>query len=151
MWTANTQGNGKYGMFWGAAGRKVGAHRASWELAHGPVPAEMNILHSCDRGLCVRPSHLFVGTQADNNRDCVAKGRAVSKGKTGRFTNYGRHQTEAAKAKIAAARRGYKHTEETRAKFKLRVPAFLGRRHSAETKARMSLAWAERRQRQMEG
>ena len=33
------------------------------------------MLHFCDTPLCVNPDHLFLGTQADNVADCIAKGR----------------------------------------------------------------------------
>ena len=36
----------------------------------------MDILHQCDNPPCVRPDHLFLGTQLDNTRDCENKGRA---------------------------------------------------------------------------
>ena len=35
----------------------------------------MWVLHRCDNRRCVRPDHLFLGTQQDNNADCKAKGR----------------------------------------------------------------------------
>lgn len=57
-------------------GRDEGAHRVSYTLAVGPIPDGLGVLHHCDNPPCVRPSHLFVGTQADNNRDMEQKGRA---------------------------------------------------------------------------
>lgn len=76
MWTASLRPNG-YGQlkFAGSAGRK--AHRVSWALAHGPVPDGSSVCHRCDNPACVRPSHLFLGTQTDNMRDKVIKGRNV--------------------------------------------------------------------------
>ncbi len=51
------------------------AHRVSWELHNGPIEGEQCVLHHCDRPCCVRPSHLFLGTRADNVEDKVTKAR----------------------------------------------------------------------------
>ena len=73
MWTAGTQ-RGGYGCI-RVSGKHVGAHRLVWELHFGQIPPGQWVLHRCDNPPCVRPSHLFLGTSADNQRDCVAKGR----------------------------------------------------------------------------
>ncbi len=54
------------------------AHRMSWELAYGPVPEGLWVLHRCDVKLCVRPDHLFLGTHRDNMNDMKAKGRQAA-------------------------------------------------------------------------
>lgn len=54
--------------------RHVPAHRFSFELEHGRQPSGV-IRHRCDRPSCVRPSHLLEGTQAENRRDTVLRGR----------------------------------------------------------------------------
>lgn len=61
----------------GRAGGYVGVHRAAWELANGPVPAGLFVLHRCDRPRCINVDHLFLGTIADNNADRDSKGRHV--------------------------------------------------------------------------
>ena len=58
------------------------AHRLSYELANGPIPTGLFVCHRCDVRACVNPDHLFVGTQADNVRDCVAKSRQADPART---------------------------------------------------------------------
>lgn len=63
--------------------KKISAHRASWQIHYGPIPAGMSVLHRCDIPCCVNPAHLFLGTQADNMADKSRKGRAVGNGLLG--------------------------------------------------------------------
>jgi hypothetical protein len=51
------------------------AHRFSWQLHRGPIPKGQFVLHRCDNPACVRPDHLFLGTQFDNMTDMTAKGK----------------------------------------------------------------------------
>lgn len=74
LWTASLSGGyGRFGL--GGHGRNVYAHRLSWKLAYGEVPHGKDVLHNCDTPCCVRPSHLFLGTDVDNARDRMEKGR----------------------------------------------------------------------------
>ena len=75
LWTGGTNVWG-YGVH-KVDGRSVAAHRFSWTLEKGPVPQGLVVCHTCDTPACVRPDHLFVGTQRDNIADMWAKGRAA--------------------------------------------------------------------------
>ena len=74
LWTGLRHSNG-YGVGWANGGRMY-AHRVSWLVANGPIPAGLHVLHHCDNPPCVRPDHLFLGTATDNMRDMARKGRA---------------------------------------------------------------------------
>ena len=56
-------------------GKVTLVHRKAYEMAVGPIPEGICVLHRCDNRPCFRPSHLFLGTYADNVHDCNAKGR----------------------------------------------------------------------------
>jgi hypothetical protein len=61
LWTANVVGRGNdpgYGQFVPSRGRPVYAHRYSYEMVHGPIPAGMQIHHTCKNRVCVNPQHL---------------------------------------------------------------------------------------------
>ncbi len=83
LWTGATC-NGGYGYFAIMKPKKhcVVAHRFAWELVIGPITEEgIEVCHNCPTGdnpLCVRPDHMFLGTQKDNLVDAVDKGRMDS-------------------------------------------------------------------------
>jgi hypothetical protein len=50
-------------------GKIIRVHRLSYELANGPIPDGMQVLHECDNPCCCNPDHLRLGTVADNMMD----------------------------------------------------------------------------------
>jgi hypothetical protein len=79
------------------------AHRVSWRLYHGAIPEGMSVLHKCDVRCCVNPHHLFLGTQTDNMRDMVSKGRGVTKPKFGEAS----HMSKLTAAQVNQIREAY--------------------------------------------
>jgi len=75
-WAGNTFDRG-YGFIpYGAIYKNYPAHRASYELFIGPIPDGLHICHHCDNPPCVNPAHLYAGTNTDNIRDKVTRGRS---------------------------------------------------------------------------
>ena len=74
VWMGALSGKG-YGKLMLKEHRLESAHRLSWLLHRGPIPDGLHVLHRCDVRTCVNPDHLFLGTNLDNIRDRIAKGR----------------------------------------------------------------------------
>lgn len=75
MWNGACDSHG-YGIIGsGGAGPIKLSHRLSFELHNGEIPHGACILHQCDNRQCVNPMHLFIGTNLDNVRDKLSKGR----------------------------------------------------------------------------
>lgn len=73
------QGYGRQSVF----GKAWLAHRYAYAISKGAIPGGMQVLHKCDNPSCVKPWHLFLGTQQDNMDDMVRKGRHRGSGLLG--------------------------------------------------------------------
>ena len=77
-WQGSRRGD-NYGQLY-VAHKHRAAHRFSFFLAHRYYPPVVR--HKCDNRVCVNPHHLQGGTQTDNMRDVVERGRHFYANKT---------------------------------------------------------------------
>jgi hypothetical protein len=75
--TGSTDANGRGRIYNGSAVPAL-VYRVVFEHHHGPIPVGVRILHSCDHPWCIEIEHLHAGTQSDNLREMVARGRSRS-------------------------------------------------------------------------
>jgi hypothetical protein len=83
LWTGGTAGSSyKHGRLTAPQAEATGeraAHRHAYALFNGPIPPGLQINHHCDVALCVRPDHLYAGTQKDNMQDALRRNRGIGR------------------------------------------------------------------------
>ena len=77
-WNGARLARGGYGQIrWGPKNYRV--PRLAYELWVGPIEDGLHVLHRCDNPSCLNPEHLVTGTNQENAKDRVSKGRSHSK------------------------------------------------------------------------
>ena len=97
----NNRGYGRFEIYRDGKRIRILAHRLSFMLATGEDPGPSRIRHGCDNPPCVTPDCLTPGTQADNVRDAISRGRTDVSG----LAAYRALQSAQVQARIGAARK----------------------------------------------
>ena len=84
VWHGEVNSNG-YGRL-RHHGKRWLAHRLAFTVWNTPIPIGLQVNHTCDNRLCLNPQHLWLGTQSENIKDAILKGRV----KTPRFSGKSR-------------------------------------------------------------
>lgn len=110
LWSASKDSCG-YGII-RYNGKNWRSHRVSYEMEFGVFDHFLRVLHSCDIPSCVRPSHLFLGTQSENMQDMVKKMRHGAGQSL--LPSYDQFSTLPKKRKVKdICRNGHRYSEES--------------------------------------
>lgn len=123
-----------YGHFKLVSYVTVGAHRCAYAFGQGQSPGRMLVCHRCDNPPCCNPDHLFLGTDADNTHDMLAKGRWRSGDHRGEQNGY---------AKVTAAQVETIRRRILAGETNVAIAADYGVTHQAISRIRRGKSWGE--------
>lgn len=131
-WTASlgTKGYGHIKV----GGKMLRSHRLSWEIRNGPIPNGLRVCHSCDNRRCCNPSHLWLGTDADNIRDRDAKGRQTTP----------RGDRNGSRTRPDKVPRGFKHGSHTKPQSRPRLESHGCAKLTREAASEIRTLWRGR-------
>src|SRR3972149_1184338 len=126
LWIGTKDKHYDYGRFrigTKSTDKKERAHRVAWMLIFGPIPDGMWVLHHCDRPACVRPEHLFLGTNSMNQKDAYRKGKHDYLHKQGRNSGEKNGSSRLTKEQVLEIRTSHKSQYALAKRFGISQPA----------------------------
>jgi hypothetical protein len=123
-----------YGNFKLKSYTNVRSHRMAYALAHGESPGDLHVCHQCDNPPCCNDRHLFLGTNAENHADKVAKGRNRTGDRRGEKNGY---------AKLTADQVAIVRTLILDGLTNKTIAARFGVTHQAISRIRRGRSWGE--------
>jgi hypothetical protein len=75
LWLASIHPKTGYAQIMMPHGKPERAHRVSYKIHKGPIPAGLDVRHTCDIRCCINPNHLITGTRKQNMADAIKRGR----------------------------------------------------------------------------
>lgn len=94
-------------------GKTLKSHRVSYEIYYAEPLNDLHCLHKCDNRKCVNPLHLFSGTNLDNMKDKIQKGRCY----TGNQRGQNNGASKLSDAQVLKIRELYKSDKYTTVKL----------------------------------
>ena len=105
-WLACSSPKG-YGMI-GFRGKLYAAHRVAFFLTEWWHNQSLCVCHRCDNPPCCNPSHLWLGTLADNSMDCIRKGRTNNGSAHRAYARGDRHHARLRPERLSRGEQHYK-------------------------------------------